>query len=181
MKMLLSLGMICISILGAAQGKFYTKTGKISFYSATSLENIEAINKSAIALLDTKTGDIQLSVQMKGFEFKKALMQEHFNSEYIESDKFPKAVFKGTVVNNAAINYAADGSYPAKVKGQLTLHGQSKDVEANGSIVVKGCKVSIAAVFAVVVDDFKISIPRMYRDNIAKSVRVTIDCPLAAL
>jgi hypothetical protein len=75
-----------------AQGKFYTKSGKISFFSSTSLEDIAAINKSVVTLLDTKTGDLQFAALMKGFEFKKALMQEHFNSDYVESSKFPKAI-----------------------------------------------------------------------------------------
>ena len=85
-----------------AQGKFYTKTGKISFYSSAPLENIEAVNKSVIALLDSKSGDFQFGVLMKGFEFKKALMQEHFNKSYIESDKYPKSEFKGQGSNRCA-------------------------------------------------------------------------------
>src|SRR5258705_13933804 len=86
-----------VSINICAQGKFYTKSGKISFFSSTSMEDISAINKSAVTLLDTKTGDLQFAALMKGFEFKKALMQEHFNKEYVESSKFPKAEFKGQV------------------------------------------------------------------------------------
>ena len=73
-----------------AQGKFYTKSGKISFFSSTPLEDIAATNKSVVCLLDTKTGDLQFVAFMKGFEFKKALMQEHFNADYAESSKFPK-------------------------------------------------------------------------------------------
>jgi hypothetical protein len=91
-----------------AQGKFYTKSGKISFFSSTSLEDIAAINKSVVTLLDTKTGDLQFAALMKGFEFKKALMQEHFNSDYVESSKFPKAEFKGQVTNNSEIKYTAN-------------------------------------------------------------------------
>jgi len=74
---------------------------------------------------------------MKGFEFDRALMMEHFNENYVESDKFPKAVFKGTIVNNAAVNYAKDGNYPAKVKGQMSLHGETKEIETEGKIISK--------------------------------------------
>jgi YceI-like domain. len=95
-----------------AQDKYFTKSGKISFYSKSSLENIEAHNKSVTCVLDTKTGNLQFAILMKGFEFEKALMQEHFNENYVESHKFPKADFKGQVTNNAMINYAKDGSYP---------------------------------------------------------------------
>src|SRR5215217_2371857 len=77
------------------QGKYYTKTGTISFHSSASMENIDAVNKSVTVLLDAGTGDLQFAVLMKGFEFKKALMQEHFNKDYIESNKYPKAEFKG--------------------------------------------------------------------------------------
>ena len=103
-----------------AQSKFYTKTGKISFYSKAPLEEIEGKNKTVTAVLDSKSGALQFAVQMKGFEFEKQLMQQHFNENYVESDKYPKAEFKGTVTNNSEINYSKDGSYTAKVKGKLT-------------------------------------------------------------
>src|SRR5947208_1580392 len=83
-----------------AQDKFFTKSGRISFYSKAPLEDIEAENRSVTAVLDTKTGMVQFAVPMKAFEFEKALMQEHFNENYIESDKYPKAEFKGQVLNN---------------------------------------------------------------------------------
>ncbi|HET9431875.1 MAG TPA: YceI family protein, partial [Chitinophagaceae bacterium] len=130
-----------------AQGKFYTKGGKISFFSSTSMEDIEAINRSVTALLDTKSGDLQFSLLMKGFEFKKALMQEHFNAKYVESDKYPRAQFKGQVINNTQINYSADGSYDARVKGKLTIHGQTKDIEIPGTIIVKDGKPVLNSVF----------------------------------
>jgi polyisoprenoid-binding protein YceI len=92
------------------------------------LEDIEAKNKTVTAVLDTKSGALQFSVQMKGFEFEKALMQQHFNENYVESDKYPKAEFRGVLSNNAAVNYGKDGSYPVTVKGKFTLHNITKDV-----------------------------------------------------
>ncbi len=164
-----------------AQGKFYTKTGKISFYSSAPLENIEAVNKSVVTLLDSKTGDFQFGVLMKGFEFKKALMQEHFNKDYVESDKYPKAEFKGQVTNNSTVNYTTDGTYNATVKGKLTVHGVTKDVETTGTLSVKEGKVTAHSVFNVAVADYNITIPKMYRDNISKTVKVTVDCVLEPL
>src|SRR5690349_23750589 len=82
-----------------AQDKFFTKSGQVTFSSKTSLENIEAHNKSVTCVLDVKTGNLQFAVLMKGFEFEKALMQEHFNENYVESHKYPKAEFKGQIVN----------------------------------------------------------------------------------
>lgn len=177
----LSLVLFLFSFNLSAQGKFYTKTGKISFFSSTSIENIEANNRSVTAVLDTKSGDLQFSVLMKGFEFKKALMQEHFNKNYIESDKFPKAEFKGQVINNSEVNYGANGTYNVSVKGKLSIHGQTKDIETKGTITVKDGKLQVYSIFNVLVADYNITIPKIYRDNIAKSVRVTVDCTLNAL
>lgn len=164
-----------------AQDKFFTKSGKISFYSKASLENIEAHNKTVTCVLDTKSGNLQFAVMMKAFEFEKALMQEHFNENYIESHKFPKAEFKGQVINNPEINYAKDGKYPAKVKGKLTLHGQTRDVETTGTIEVKGGRVEADAVFNVALADYNVTIPAMVKDNISKVVNITVDCSLEPL
>jgi hypothetical protein len=165
-----------------AQGKFYTKSGKISFFSSTSLENIDAVNKTVVALLDTKTGDIQCVALIKGFEFKKAMMQEHFNGQdYIESDKYPKAEFKGQITNNSEVNYTANGSYSAKVNGKLTIHGVTKDIETTGTITVKDGKLAVNSVFNVLIADYNIIPPKLQRDNISKSIKVTVDCTLSSM
>ncbi|MBN8674947.1 MAG: YceI family protein [Chitinophagales bacterium] len=172
---------LLLPCLVMAQGKFYTKSGRISFFSSTSIENIEAVNRNVVTLLDSQTGSLQFAVLMKGFEFKKALMQEHFNDKYVESDKFPKAEFKGQITNPTEINYTVNGTYTAKVKGKLTIHGETKDIETSGTVTVKEGKIVLNAVFNVLVADYKISIPKLYRDNISKSIRVTVDCSLSPL
>ncbi|MBL7740037.1 MAG: YceI family protein [Chitinophagaceae bacterium] len=164
-----------------AQDKYFTKSGKIVFSSKTSMENIEAHNKSVTCVLDTKTGNMQFALLMKGFEFEKALMQEHFNENYAESHKFPKAEFKGQVINNNEISYTKDGNYTAKVKGKLTIHGETKEVETQGTITVKGGRIETDAVFHVTLADYKIEIPALVKDNISKTVSVTIDCTLDLL
>jgi hypothetical protein len=171
---------ILISQTGFAQ-KYYTKTGRISFYSSAPMENIEAINKSTVVLLNAATGEVQFAVLMKGFEFKKALMQEHFNQDYVHSNKYPKSEFKGSISNNASINYSADGSYPASVSGSLTIHGVTKQIEASGTILVKDGKPSLKSVFNVLLADYGISIPKLYRDNISKTIKITVDCSLSAV
>ncbi len=163
------------------QEKFYTKSGKISFFSTTSMEDIEAINKAVSALLDAQSGELRFSVLMKGFEFKKALMQEHFNKDYVESDKFPKSEFKGQIVNNSSVNYSQNGSYPVTVIGSLSLHGVTKEVQATGKLIVKDGKLTASAVFEVLVADYNITIPRIHRNNIAKNIRITVDCQLELL
>lgn len=169
------------SFIAVAQDKFYTKSGKISFFSSTSMEDIQAANKNVVALLDTKNGDIQFAALMKGFEFKKALMQEHFNKDYAESNKFPKAEFKGQISNNSEIQYTVNGTYVAKVKGKLTVHGETKDIETAGTITVKDGKLIVNSVFNVLVADYKIRIPKLYQDNISKSIKITVDCTLGPL
>ncbi len=172
---------LLLSLFAKAQDKFYTKTGKVSFFSSTSMENISATNKNGVAVLDTKTGSLQVAVLLKGFEFKKALMQEHFNSDYVESDKFPRSEFKGQILNNNEINYTRDGSYSVKVAGQFTLHGETKDIETTGTIVVKDGKLQSNSVFNILLADYKISIPGDVTNNISKTIKITVDCTLEPL
>ncbi|WP_315818368.1 hypothetical protein [Paraflavitalea speifideaquila] len=108
--------LLLVSVLSSGQDKFFTKNGKISFVSKGNIETIAAKHKGITCVLDAKSGGMQFAVLMKGFEFAKALMQEHFNENYVESDKYPKADFKGLVVNNGEVNYTKDGSYGTKVK-----------------------------------------------------------------
>ena len=181
LKIIIGAMLMLSCLVTNGQGKFYTKTGKITFFSSAPLEDIEATNKSVVALLDSKTGDVQFSVLMKGFEFKKALMQEHFNEIYIESDKYPKSEFKGQVTNNSAVNYTTDGTYPATVKGTLTIHGVTKDVETSGTITVKEGKIRANTVFNVTLADYNITIPKIHKDNISKTIKITVDCLLGPL
>ena len=164
-----------------AQEKYFTKTGKIQFFSKTTAENIDATNRSAAVILDSKTGDLQFAVLMKGFEFKKALMQEHFNSKYIESDKYPKAEFKGQIVNNSEIKYTTDGTYNAKVKGKLTLHGTTKDIETNGTITIKGGKITTASTFNIQLPDYSVKVPTVNRSQVSDNIKITVDCSLDVL
>ena len=160
-----------------AQEKFYTKTGKIFFKCTKSpLEKIEATNKSGTCVLDTKTGNLQFAIMMKGFEFERALMQEHFNENYIESDKYPKSDFKGVIVNSSDINFKKNGTYDAKAKGKLTIHGVTKDIEAEGKIVVSETKIALSSVINVSLPDYNIKNDKV--NNISNNIKVTIDCLL---
>jgi len=166
-----------------AQDKQFTKTGKITFDATVpkSPENIDAVNKSVVCVLDTKAGALQFAVLMKGFEFDRALMMEHFNENYVESGKYPKAEFKGNIANNAAVNYTKDGAYPVKVKGKLTMHGETKEVEADGKITVKAGKINATADFEVLFKDYKIDIPELVADKVSKTAKIKVDCSLEPL
>jgi hypothetical protein len=174
----------CLLVLATsvnAQDRYFTKTGTIEFYSKATMEDIEAKNKTVTAILDSKTGALQFSVQMKGFEFEKALMQEHFNENYVESGKFPKAEFKGALTNNLAVNYTKAGTYPVTVKGKLTLHGVTKDVEAPGTIKVDGGKLEGKSTFTIQLSDYKISIPSVVKEKISNSIKIIVDTKLEPL
>ncbi len=164
-----------------AQDRFYTKSGQISFFSKAPLESIEAGNKNVTCVLDTKTGQLQFVVLMKGFEFRKALMQEHFNENYVESSKFPRSEFKGQIVNNSEINYKQDGTYQANVKGNLTIHGETKEVESTGTITIKDGKISAASGFNILLSDYKITIPALVKDKVSNNVSITVNCTLELL
>lgn len=182
-KLIISICLFLIAGTASSQDKYFTKAGKINFDATapSSPENINAINKSSICVMDIKTGNIQFSMLMKGFEFERALMQEHFNENYVESNKFPKAEFKGLIINNTAVNYAKDGVYPVKVKGKLTMHGETKDVETDGKLTIKGGKISAIAEFVVSLSDYKVSVPQLVADKVSKTAKISVDCLLEPL
>lgn len=158
-----------------AQDRFFTKTGKISFYSSTPIEDIEAHNKTTTSVIDTKSGKMEFAVLMKAFQFEKALMEEHFNENYVESSKFPKANFSGTITNLGDVDFKKDGTYKVNVKGNLTLHGVTKPIEVPGTITVKNGEVNAVSTFNVSPEDYNISIPNLVREKIAKQIKVSVD------
>jgi polyisoprenoid-binding protein YceI len=160
---------------------FFTKTGKITFYSKAPLEQIDGKNKTVTAVLDPKSGALQFAAQMKGFEFEKELLEQHFNENYVESDKFPKSEFKGTIANNSEINYSKDGTYNAKVKGKLTIHGVTKDVETTGTLKISGGKIDANSTFNVLLSEYNISIPSIVKDKVSNSIKIEVDCNLEPL
>ena len=181
MKYVFLIAILCSVGIVNAQDRYFTKSGKITFYSKASLEDIEANHRSVSCVLDTKNGAVQFAVLMKGFEFKKALMQEHFNENYVESDKFPNGSFKGEISNNSSINYQKDGVYPAQVKGKLTIHGETKDVTTEGKVEVKGGKIQLISDFNIALADYKISVPAVVKDKVAQTIKITVDCLLEPL
>lgn len=184
MKRILFFLALTIAMAGVASAqRFFTKSGNINFdaTSSTSPDRVEGVNRSATCVMDTKSGVIQFAVLMKGFQFEKALMEEHFNENYVESDKFPKAEFRGQIVNNEKVNYTKDGTYPVTVKGKLSIHGQTKDVETAGKLVVAGGKINTDAVFEVLLQDYDISIPGIVADKVSKSAKISVKCSLEPL
>ncbi len=168
----------CISV--AFGQKYLTRTGQITFFSSTPLENIEARNNEVAAIV-SQQGDIVFQAPIKSFKFQKELMQEHFNEEYMESDKYPKADFKGKIDNLSSVNFSKDGNYNVKVTGKLTIHGVTKDVSEPGTIIIKGNDITVNSKFSVATVDYNIKIPALMAGKIAKSIEVTVNCILSAV
>ncbi|MBD3637490.1 MAG: YceI family protein [Crocinitomicaceae bacterium] len=137
-KILLSFVIAMISMTSIAQ--LTTKDAFVSFYSK--MDDVTAENTSVKSTLDPKTGDISFTVSISAFSFANKTMQEHFNQEGVmNSAEFPIAKYEGTIVNNAEVDYTADGSYDVKVNGTMTIKGVTKEFSATGKIVIEGGKI----------------------------------------
>lgn len=161
--------------------KFVTKSGHIRFYSETPMETIEADNKQVNSAYDHENGAFVFKVLMKSFEFEKALMQEHFNENYVESDDFPNAFFKGKIVNNEDIDLEKMGEVPVIVKGQLTIHGMTMDVEADGVMNIQKDMISASSMIMIEPAEYDIKIPGAVVKNIAEEIEVHINVDLKRL
>ncbi|MFT3885120.1 MAG: YceI family protein [Flavobacteriales bacterium] len=166
---------LLLPMLGLAQERFSTRNGEVSFFSSTPMENIEAVNHKATSVLDATSGAIEFSVLIKAFEFEKALMQEHFNENYMESNTYPKATFKGRITGISAQDIRMPGQYPVTVEGDLTMHGVTKHVTAPGIINVEPtAAVKATSTFNVKPADYNIKIPAMVRGKIAEEIQVKV-------
>ena len=181
-KLIFALVFIFAVQAGFAQLRYFTKTGSVSFQAGTALEDIDGVNKSATSVFDATTGQIEFALLVKGFEFKSALMQAHFNENYMESDKFIKSTFKGKVTNIEKVNFKKPGEYPVTVQGTLDIHGVAKPVEAPGVFkVLNDETVTSSSTFSVTLDDYKIGIPGLVKDKISKTAKITVYCSYAIL
>jgi polyisoprenoid-binding protein YceI len=167
----------------ATAQKYYTKNGSISFDATASgsPEDIKADNRTVTCVIDASNGNIQFKASMKAFTFERALMQEHFNENYVESNKYPEAKFAGTISNVSTISFSKDGSYPATVKGKLTMHGVEKEVEATGKVIVAKGKITATANFSVLLSDYKVDVPTLVSDKVGKTAKISVNCGLEPL
>jgi polyisoprenoid-binding protein YceI len=176
-KIIVVIGLLMFTSAMFAQ-KYITKNGHIWIYSDTPLETIEAHNHQVNCAIDASTGDMVFKVLMKSFEFEKALMQEHFNENFIESDKFPNAVFKGKITNIDDMDLTKSGEYEAIVEGDLTIHGVTRSIKQKGTLVISGNKIDGRSVFMIEPSDYDIKIPSTVVNKIEKEIQVTVDITL---
>jgi hypothetical protein len=173
--LLLGLGGLAGPAPAQAQGKYMTKAGYISFFSASIMEDIEAKNNKVAAVFDLGTGQLAFSVPVREFQFKRTLMQEHFNENYMESEKYPKATFTGQLTNAAQVlKQLPTATQNVEVEGQLMLHGVTHKVAVSGTLQLRDGQLVIFAYFNIAPADYAIDIPLLVREHIAKSVSVRV-------
>ncbi|MCS6992160.1 MAG: YceI family protein [Chitinophagales bacterium] len=170
------LWIITAGVEAGAQKTFLDKQVSISFFSEAPLENIDAHTQSAVGVIDLATGAVFFKVPIKTFKFKKALMQEHFNENYMESDKYPYATFKGKILNLP--DPLQDGSYDVTVEGELTIHGVAQKRQIPGTLTLKDNTLQVNSEFDVRVADHNIKIPTIVVKNIAEVVQVKVSSTL---
>jgi hypothetical protein len=152
--------------------KYRTGNAYVGFFSKTPLEDIRAENRQVRAIIDLNKQQLAFTLLVKSFLFKKQLMQQHFNENYAESDKYPKADFSGTYTDK--VNYLHDGIYSIKVKGNLSFHGVTKPITVPATIEVKSGKLTAVSQFKLKPQDFNIKIPAVVRDKIEEQIDVSV-------
>lgn len=175
-QVLVSLFLCTLSVGSFAQSLFMTRSGKISFFSKTPIENIEATNNEVTSLLDIEKGDLVFAVLVKSFHFDKALMEEHFNENYLESTKYPKATFNGKILDLSKVNFSISGTYEIEVGGDLTIHGIKQYQTASGTLIVSPGKLVASSRFVIKLSDYKIEIPALVAEKISPTVEINVNC-----
>ncbi|GCD79806.1 YceI family protein [Schleiferia thermophila] len=177
MKSLLSTIFLAIFWLGTHQiaqsQKYLTRNGYVHFKSNAEVDDdVEAVNRSVACALDIQTGEIVFNVLIKNFTFRKALMQEHFNENYMESDKYPRATYKGRIVNLPSIDVSKNGKHKIKLEGTLTIRDIPKNRTDEAELEIKDGTFIITSAFGVACADHNIKIPKLVADKIAEVIDV---------
>ena len=156
------------------QNTYFTRTGHVYFISKTEAIDIDANNYQAASFFDIKTGKVQAAVLIKSFEFTLATAKEHFNESYMESDKYPKASFKGSIINIEDINFKEEKSYQLNAKGSITIRGITKTIKFPVEIIIKNKNIIAKSEFNLSIDDFNIEVPKLVDHRVAKSILVRV-------
>lgn len=178
---LFAISVLSLNSIFAQKTYYSTKSGSAFFDAGTGLEDITATNKLTTVIMDPSTGKMNFLMNIKGFEFKSQLMQDHFNENYMESDKYPTSSFKGTISNISKVNFSKDGNYPVTVTGTLEIHGVKNEVTANGTIKIKGETVEASSDFNIQLEDYKIPVPSVVGEKLSKTVKIKINASLSKL
>jgi hypothetical protein len=174
MKRLFFLLLFLNIIFAVNAQKYMTKNGYIGFFSQTPMENIKGDNNQVASVLDISTGEMVFQALIKSFHFDRALLEEHFNENYMESDKFPKSSFKGKITNLSSVNFSKNGIYEVSVEGDLTIRDATNKISTKGTIEVVTGGINASSKFNIAPEDYKINIPGVVREKINKNLEVTV-------
>lgn len=159
-----------IAIYSFAQNQWICRKGETSFFSETPLENIAALNKNVVSLIDFTKGEIAVKMTMTDFRFQNHLMEEHFNENYMESEKYPTGTFLGKI--QESIDISKNGTYDISAKGQLSMHGVQKERIMKGKLIVNGNEITLVSDFDIALKDHKIEVPTLVMTKIAEVISV---------
>ena len=172
MKNLVLILLALFSINKAGQDLYVCKNASITLFSTAPIEDISAISTQGNSVYNASTGDLVFSVNINTFKFPKSLMQEHFNSDYMESDKYPKATFRGKIEDH--IDVTKNGTYPVTAAGELEVHGVKQNRTVPGKVTVNNGTITMTSEFMVKCVDHHIDIPKIVFHNIAESIKMTV-------
>ncbi len=173
------LTLLCVATVHAVAAQVYlTRNGTIRFFSEAPLENIEAVNRQVMSALNTETGEFVFRLPIRSFAFEKALMQEHFNDNFMESHHYPNASFQGLVEEMGSIDFTVPGSYDVVVVGELNIKDVTKTIREPGILTVKDGLIEGEAEFVIRPEDYNINIPRRFVRNIASEIEVFVEVTL---
>ncbi len=159
---------------------YVTREAHVWFYSHAPLEDITAHSYQGTIVLKPKTQEVVAKVLIRSFQFKKALMQEHFNENYMESHKYPYATFKGKILQ--PIDWNQPATHEIEVQGTLTIHGVSREVKLPGKVTIdKNKNIKVYSRFYVLLKDYNIKRPKVVEQNIAEKIQVTVEGTLTPL
>jgi hypothetical protein len=181
MKQLLLLSLLLALQAEVVGQRYITRNGTIRFFSEAPLENIEAVNRQVSSALDMETGEFVFRVLMRAFQFEKALMQEHFNDNFVESHKHPNASFEGRVINLHEIDIGAGTPQQVRVEGRLTIKGVTREISEKGSLTRNGDVILGKSVFSILLADYDIRIPAAVSRNISPEIEISVDLELHKL
>jgi len=165
-----------LSVVTFAQTKYFTRNGVISFDSDAPMEKIHGDNKQVNVILNPQTGEVAFKVVMKSFLFDKQAMTDHFNNDYLETDKIPNATFSGKIVDK--IDYTKNGTYDVTVEGKLTIHGITHDVKQKGKLTIADGKITTKGTFNILLSDYGVKVPNNYVKKINNNVVIAVDATL---
>lgn len=177
MKQIIFLAFVIFMGTSVKAQDYLTRSGNVSFFSHTDMEDIKALNTEAVSVLNSSTGDIEFKIAIKSFHFAKQAMEDHFNDEnYMQSDKFPKAGFKGKITNISAVNFSKDGTYNVSVTGNLTIKDVTKSISVPATITIQNGKVIARATFKVKRKEYNVIGQSFAQSKISDDIEITVNC-----